>query len=194
MREDKAHWPRCLLWHGWLPMLSAVNGVSPWDADASESAFYLVQTSLGRDFSGLVSEWSLPDGLNADEVSARMPDAPRVWSDGCLVLDSVMVFLFLLLVPECLLTSLSCAGVVAGAVMLIVLSDGVAHSCRGFVSFPGPLLTVQRAELWGVIAALQSSDAVHVGVDSLGVVRHVERLLDGGHCSPPVELVSEGSC
>ena len=22
MREDKAHWPRCLLWHGWLPMLS----------------------------------------------------------------------------------------------------------------------------------------------------------------------------
>ena len=28
MREDKAHWPRCLLWHGWLPMLSGVNGAS----------------------------------------------------------------------------------------------------------------------------------------------------------------------
>ena len=28
MREDKAHWPRCLLWHGWLPLLSGVNGVS----------------------------------------------------------------------------------------------------------------------------------------------------------------------
>ena len=40
MREDKAHWPRCLLWHGWLPMLSGVNGASPWAADASESAFY----------------------------------------------------------------------------------------------------------------------------------------------------------
>ena len=26
MREDKGHWPRCLLWHGWLPMLSGVNG------------------------------------------------------------------------------------------------------------------------------------------------------------------------
>ena len=25
MRMDKAHWPRCLLWHGWLPMLSGVN-------------------------------------------------------------------------------------------------------------------------------------------------------------------------
>ena len=25
MRMDKAHWPRCLLWHGWLPMLSGSN-------------------------------------------------------------------------------------------------------------------------------------------------------------------------
>ena len=34
---------------------------------------------------------------------------------------------------------------------------GVHHSCRAFVSVPGPLQTVQRAELWGVILALQSS-------------------------------------
>ena len=87
MREDKAHWPRCLLWHGWLPMLSGVNGASPWAADASESAFYLVETALGRYSSGLVSEWSLPDGFDADEVAARMPDASEVWSDGSLVLD-----------------------------------------------------------------------------------------------------------
>ena len=32
--------------------------------------------------------------------------------------------------------------------------DRVPHSCRGFVSVPGPLQTVQRAELWGVILAL----------------------------------------
>ena len=38
MRMDKAHWPRCLLWHGWLPMLSGVNGASPWALDATESA------------------------------------------------------------------------------------------------------------------------------------------------------------
>ena len=29
MRMDKAHWPRCLLWHGWLPMLSGVNVFLP---------------------------------------------------------------------------------------------------------------------------------------------------------------------
>ena len=29
MRLDKARWPRCLLWHGWLPVLSGVNGPPP---------------------------------------------------------------------------------------------------------------------------------------------------------------------
>ena len=28
MRMDKGHWPRCLLRHGWLPMMSGVDGVS----------------------------------------------------------------------------------------------------------------------------------------------------------------------
>ena len=47
MRMDKAHWPRCLLWHGWLPMLSGCNGVSPWAGTAAESAHYMVETALG---------------------------------------------------------------------------------------------------------------------------------------------------
>ena len=40
--------------------------------------------------------------------------------------------------------------------------------CRGFSSVPGPLQTVQRAEMWGVILALQSCRALHLGVDNLG--------------------------
>ena len=28
MEMDKSYWPRCLLWHGWLPLLSGVNGGS----------------------------------------------------------------------------------------------------------------------------------------------------------------------
>ena len=58
-----------------------------------------------------------------------------------------------------------------------VRPEGDVRSCRGFCSVPGPLQSVQRAELWGVILALQSSVAVHLGVDNLGVVRHVGRLL-----------------
>ena len=131
MREDKAHWPSCLLWHGWLPMLSGVNGVSPWAADASESAFYLVETALGHYSSGLVSEWTPPDDFDVIEVSTRMPGAPMVWSDGSLILDST--------------TSVSAAGsgYVAHHFNLCwsgrrwghvdrVLSNDVAHSCRVF--------------------------------------------------------------
>ena len=40
--------------------------------------------------------------------------------------------------------------------------------------------------------ALQSSGAVHLGVDNLGVVRHVGRLLDGHPGPTPFELVNDG--
>ena len=40
--------------------------------------------------------------------------------------------------------------------------------------------------------ALQSSSAVHLGVDNLGVVRHVGHLLDGHHGSVSLELVKDG--
>ena len=46
--------------------------------------------------------------------------------------------------------------------------------------------------MWGVILALQSSGAVHLGVDNLGVVRHVGRLLDGCRGTVPFELVKDG--
>ena len=42
--------------------------------------------------------------------------------------------------------------------------------------------------MWGVILALQTSRAVHLGVDNLGVVRHVGRLLDGRRGPVPFEL------
>ena len=56
MKMDKGHWPRCLLWHGWLPMLSGVNRGSPWAADASESAVHLVEVALGRYSPGLFTD------------------------------------------------------------------------------------------------------------------------------------------
>ena len=73
-----------------------------------------------------------------------------------------------------------------------VRPGGNASSCREFCSVPGPLQSVQRAEMWGVFLALQSSGAVHLGVDNLGVVRHVGRMLDGHHGSIPFELVKDG--
>ena len=57
--------------------------------------------------------------------------------------------------------------------------DAVLSACRGFCSVPGPVQSARRAEFWGVILALQANDGVHLGVDNLGVARHVGRLLDG---------------
>ena len=89
MRLDKEHWPKCLLWHGWLPVLSGVNGASSWAVDASESAAYLVEVALGRCSSGLIAEWSPSDEFDHPGADSSLPDHPTVWTDGSLVLDRV---------------------------------------------------------------------------------------------------------
>ena len=191
MRLDKANWPRCLLWHGWLPKLSGVNGASPWAVDASESAAYLVEVVLGRYSSGLIAEWGLSDEFDHDSAASSLPDHPDVWTDGSLVLDRL---------PG---VSSSGSGFFAHQAEHFwngrrwghidgVRIDPYLASCRGFCSVLGRLQSVQRAEMWGVILTLQTSRAVHLGVDSLGVVRHVGRLLDGRHGSVPFELVNDG--
>ena len=70
--------------------------------------------------------------------------------------------------------------------------DRAVASCRGYCSVPGPLQSVQMAELWSVILALQASCGVHLGVDNLNVVRQVGRLLDGGLGARPFEIVQDG--
>ena len=101
--------------------------------------------------------------------------------------------MFLLLELGSLLTSLSIFGMIGGGVMLIMFALRVMFSpVEVSVFVPGPLQSVQRAEMWCVILALQSSGSVHLGVDKVGVVRHVGRLLDGRHGSVPFELVTDG--
>ena len=81
-----------------------------------------------------------------------------------------------------LLTSPRTAGVVGGGVMLIVfalrMKFKLAGACAPFLG----LCSLFR----------QSFSAVHLGVDNLGVVRHVGRLLYGHHGSLPFELVKDG--
>ena len=62
---------------------------------------------------------------------------------------------------------------------------------QGFLLCPWTFEVCSK-NMWGVILALQSSDAVHLEVDNIGVVRHVGRLLDGHHGSVPLELVKDG--
>ena len=135
MSLDKANWPRCLLWHGWLPMLSGVNGASPWAVDASESAAYLLQVALGRHSSGLISEWVPSDDFDQN-VAAFLSDDPGVWTDGSLVLDHLTGVSssgsgFLLI-------RLNISGGIVGGVMLMVFVLILTLSVvRNFVLFLG---------------------------------------------------------
>ena len=124
-----------------------------WAIDATESAAYLVEAALGRYSSGLVAEWGLSDDFDHDDAASSLTDYPDVWTDGSLVLDQ--------------LTGVSSSGSgffacqdercwrgckwghVDG-----VRSDLDQVFCRGFCSVPGPLQTVQRAEMCGCYFSL----------------------------------------
>ena len=63
---------------------------------------------------------------------------------------------------------------------------------RAFLPVPGVLQTVQRAEFWGAILALQAYWPCHVGVDNLDVVRGIGRLLDADCLAKPLPLAKDG--
>ena len=89
MRMDKSSWPRCLLWHGWLPLLSGVNGGSNWAGSPREGACNLLECALGRYSSDTLTEWQLPVGFDAESAARRVVAEPDVWTDGSLVEDKV---------------------------------------------------------------------------------------------------------
>ena len=79
-----------------------------------------------------------------------------------------------------------------GQLELLPPSELGFERCVLFDSVRGPLQSVQRVELWGVILALQCFSAVHLGVDNLNVVRHVSRILEDRVPCRPFELTFDG--
>ena len=57
MEMDTSFWPRCLLWHGWLPLLSGANLGSPWAQDLSQGAGNLLESALGSYSSVSLLPW-----------------------------------------------------------------------------------------------------------------------------------------
>ena len=87
MELDKNSWPRCLLWHGWLPLLSGTNGGSPWALTPDEGAVHILECALGKYSSGQLIEWQLPADFDVDGAALRVADDPDVWIDGSLIDD-----------------------------------------------------------------------------------------------------------
>ena len=133
-------------------------------------------------------DWVPPDRFVDDVVSSNVSDHPDVWTDGSFVRDELSGDG----VGGCgVYSSRSGAGWFHrkwSHLELLPLGDLGVERCVLFDSIRGPLQSVQRAELWGVILALQCSSAVHLGVDNLNVVRHVSRILEGRVSCRPFEL------
>ena len=80
MEVEKSLWPWCLLRHGWLPLLSGRNGGSPWAEDPAVGAGNLLECALGRYTSGLLDDWQLPVGFDAEGAAENAAAAPDVWT------------------------------------------------------------------------------------------------------------------
>ena len=192
MEMDKSFWPRCLLWHGWLPLLSGANLGSPWAQDLSQGAGHLLESALGSYSAAPLLDWRLPVGFDAEVAALQVAQEPDVWTDGSRTEDKLSSVSSSGAGFSTGLSSRFWAGCSWGHVDSDVQGDLAVASCRGYCSVPGPLQSVQRAELWGVILALQASGGVHLGVDNLNVVRHVGRMLDNNLGSLPFQVLPDG--
>ena len=193
VQRDKSNWPRCLHWHGWLPALAYPGGRSPWAETAQDIVIRRLERAYGAYSADVLREWD-PSQHSGKGLSAlRAPQYPNVWTDGSLVADELAG------------TASAGAGVFAhvsgscwfyrrwGHLELLPNDQQLGvERCTLYSSLPGPLQSVQRAEMWGVILALQAAHAVHLGVDNLNVVRHVFRILAGWSGARPFELCVDG--
>ena len=193
MRVDKSHRPRCLLWHGWLPLLSGANGESPWAATAGDAAVHmclrvlLAHTELGSVGAGRVLLMLIGKLL--------LVGCLRTLMFGLMVVLFVMRFLGLLLLALVFMRGcmLILGGTGGGDILKILAPPQMAWLYHAGALFLDLFRLFRGLSFSGVILALQASDAVHLGVDILNVVRHVGRLLGRCSCTPhPLELEDDG--
>ena len=183
MSRDKSTWPWCLVWHGWLLALATPGGDSPWAVSVQDVAYNMLYCAYEAYSDNILHDW---------KVDQHFLD-PDVWTDGSLVTDDL-------------------TGIAAGGAWVFAHASGSCwfgrrwghldlmprdgeigvERCTLFDSLPGPLHSVQRAELWGVVLALQGAAKVHLGVDNLNVVRHVTSMISGRREGRPFDLCVDG--
>ena len=80
MSLDRSNWPRCLLWHGWLPGLKGVGLGVPWALSFDDLASFHLELCFGSypvDFDGC---WSPPEYWGAADVALEMSEYPNIWT------------------------------------------------------------------------------------------------------------------
>ena len=191
MSLDRSKWPRCLLWHGWLPGLGGIGQRDPWATAFGDLASFRLERCLGAypvDFGGA---WTPPDYWDAADIALEMPEHPNVWTDGSRE-DFSSIGGFEVAGAGVYLPASEIAfdGLVWGTAE--EYGDARLERCRAFLPVSGVMQTVQRAEFRGAIIALQAYWPCHLGIDNLNVARSIGCLLDSDCLSKPLPFVKDG--
>ena len=187
---DRGKWPRCLLWHGWLPGLSCNGDRAPWAASFGQLACLELECRLGANQADCSGHWSPPEYWDADDVALEMSDHPNVWTDGSREdFSSVGGFEVAGAGVYLLASELAFDGSVWRTAE--EYGDAGLERCRAFMPVPGVMQTVQRAEFLGAIIAMQAYRPCHLGIDNLNVAWSLHRLLDRDSFGRPLPLVKD---
>ena len=133
----------------------------------------MLERAHGAYFGDVLRERVPAQGTEGGLTASRVPQHPDVWTDGSLVSDPSCWY--------CCCWGLRICSMFLGLVGFVV-GEGIwtcypyhaelgVERCSLYSSVPGPLKTVQRAEMWRVILALQALAPVHLGADNMNVVR-----------------------
>ena len=80
MSRDRTNWPRCLLWHGWLPGLTSRTSGSPWAIASSDLTSHSLETALGPYPLSTHSAWHpFWDQDDVQDMVDDVPVAPNIW-------------------------------------------------------------------------------------------------------------------
>ena len=138
-----------------LPGLSGAGDRDPWAASCGQLACCELELSLGTYPVDGSDFWTPPDDWDADDLALEMSDTPDIWTDGSREdFSSIGGFKVAgagVYVPA---SEMAFDGSVWGVAE--VHGDARLERCRAFMPLPGILQTVQRAEFWGAIIAMQA--------------------------------------
>ena len=191
LSKDRTHWRRCLLWHGWLPGLTSRIVGTRWAIASS----YLASSCLENDFGSYplstTSAWHpFWDEDDVQDMVDDVPVAPNIWTDASREP-----------IPHLDVDVAGAGAFVHSPSFIFVnhhwghaqdLDDSNEGSSHIFSGVLGPVQSVQRAEYWGVIIALQAYSGIHIGIDNLNVLRGVAALLSRNVLRTPLPLVKDG--
>ena len=127
---------------------------TPWATSFGDLAFAELERCLGAYRVDLAGSWTPPECWNADDIALEMSEGPNIWTEGSRE-DFSAISGFAVAGAGVYLPA---SGLAFGSSVWRTAEeygDVRLERCRSFMHVPGVMETVQRAEFWGAIIAMQ---------------------------------------